>query len=149
MKQFIIALVIVGFLAGICVFRVVWDVSQSRKLMKPYLSYANLVYLASGCDDYKKQRGVWPEDINHLADFRPDLSESTTDAYGHAIMLLPYSEKTGCGELISFGRDGKPGGDNQFDRDIVIRFPTDMETNAQWNKQVSERFKSRAARGLW
>jgi len=67
------------------------------------------------------------------------LSGQMQDSYGHAIILIPYSEKTGCGAVVSYGRDGRPGGDKMFDQDIELRFPTNTDTNAQWNRQVGKR----------
>jgi hypothetical protein len=152
LKGLILCFAIIGVLAGLfvslSVFHILWSLHARDKRVMPYASYTRLVNLASGFDDYKKQNGVWPADIIQLVNVRPDLGNDTNDAYGHAVILIPYSEKAGYGELISYGRDGKPGGDNKFDRDIEIRFPTETETNAQWNKQVSERFKSRVDRGL-
>jgi len=153
-KAIILTCAILGIFAGMSVFYVVWKTGEAAKNMKPYISYVHLANLASGFDDYKKQNGVWPEDITQLVKVRPDLGNENelfpvTDAYGHAFILIPYSEALGYGSLISYGRDGKPGGDNKFDQDIEIRFPTETETNAQWNKQVGERFKTRASRGLW
>jgi hypothetical protein len=141
--------VVIGVFASVCVFWIIWKTHETGKLFKPYASYAGLVNLASGFDDYKKQNGAWPTNITQLVEVRPDLGNATNDAYGHAVILIPYSEKAGYGEVISYGRDGRSGGDNQFDRDLMIRFPMEMETNAQWNQQVADRFKSRASRGLW
>jgi hypothetical protein len=149
LKTLILIFAILGVFAAVCVFHILWKTHELIKTAKPYSSYTELVNLASGFDDYKKQNGVWPADITQLVNVRPDLGNDTNDAYGHAVILIPYSEKAGYGEVISYGRDGKQGGDNQFDRDLVIRFPMEMETNAQWNKQVADRFKSRASRGLW
>ena len=148
-KAIILTCVILGVFAGGSVFYVVWKTSKAAKEMKPYISYTKLVNLADGFNDYKKQKGVWPADITQLINIRPDLVNDITDAYNHAVIVIPYSEKAKYGEAISYGQDGKPGGDNRFDQDIVIRFPVDAETNVQWNKQVAERFKSRASRGLW
>ena len=147
-KTLVILVCAVGIMAFAVIAHILWALHRFDKTAKPYGSYTRLVNLASGFDDYKKQNGVWPADITQLVEVRPDLGNDTNDAYGHAVVLIPYSEKTGYGEVISYGRDGKPGGDNQLDRDLVIRFPMEVETNAQWNKQVANRFKSRSSRGL-
>ena len=152
LKGLILCFAIIGALAGMFVFLsviyILW-VNYDRGIrVKPYASYWRLVNLGNGFDDYKKQNGVLPADVIQLVNFRPDLANDTNDAYGRPVILIPYSEKTGYGELISYGRDGKPGGENKFDRDIEIRFPMETETNAQWNTQISERFKSRADRGM-
>jgi hypothetical protein len=146
-KAIIVTCAVLGPL-GISVYYVAWRTGATMERMKPYTSYTALVNLAEGFDYYKKEYGVWPADTNQLVKVRPDLVNDITDGYGRAVIVIPCSEKAGYGEVISYGRDGKPGGDDQFDRDIAIRFPMDTETNAQWNKQAAERFKSRRSRGL-
>ena len=141
-KTFVTVFAVFGIFAIVTFFILLWQVHSLDKSFKPYISYVKLVNLAAACDDYKKQYGGWPTDITQLGKLRPDLNEAKTDAYGHAVILVPYSEALGYGSLISYGRDGKPGGDNKLDQDIVIRFPVNAETNAQWNKQVGERFKN-------
>ena len=140
-KSRIITLGITGILAGVTFLIVLWQVSHLDKSFKPYIPYVKLVNLAAACDDYKKQYGGWPTNINQLGMLRPDLNEAKTDAYGHDVVLVPYSEALGYGEIVSYGRDGKLGGSNKFDQDIALRFPVETQTNAQWNKQVGKRFK--------
>jgi hypothetical protein len=151
LKELILCFAIIGILAGmfvsLSVFHILWRLHAGDERIKPYSSFTRLANLGYGFDDYKKQKGEWPADITQLVNFRPDLGNDTNDAYGRAVILIPYSEKAGYGELISYGSDGKPGGDNKFDRDIEIRFPTETETNAQWNAQVRERFKGRGDHG--
>ena len=148
MRSIVKVFLVVCAIPCVLVLAFLWHLEELKEASKPYMSYTGLVYLANGCDEYKRQYGVFPEKIEQLRRFRPDMVASTVDAYGHSVVLVPYNESIGYGELISYGRDGKPGGDNQFDRDIVIRFPLDTGTNAQWNKQVAEQFKSRESRGL-
>jgi hypothetical protein len=149
LKRNISIFVIAVMLAASPVFYVIWKTGQTGKLIKPYGSYIRLVNLASGFDDFKKQNGEWPADTAQLVVVRPDLGNDTTDSYGHDVVFVPYNEAVGYGEFISYGQDGMPGGNNKFDRDIVIRFPMETKANAEWNKQVADRFKSRTDRGLW
>jgi len=53
--------------------------------------------------------------------------------WGSDFLLVPYKESLGYGEIISYGRDGKPGGTGA-DSDLVVRYPS--EINAAWNKQA-------------
>ncbi len=138
----------VGILVFTVVASILWNLHRFDKIVKPYISYTRLVNLAYGMDDYKQQHGQWPTNIAQLVIVRPDLANSTTDAYTNTIVFINFSESAGYGALISYGRDGKPGGDNKFDRDIEVRFPTETPTNTQWNAQIQERFKNRADRGL-
>ena len=141
LKTLLIVFATICILLSAIVLTVLWGIHKHEKAYQPRWSYGALMSLASGFDDYRKQNGVWPADINQLVKFRPDLYPATTDSYSHAIILIPYNDAVGYGELISYGRDGKPGGDNKFDRDIIVRFPMETETNAEWNKQIGERFK--------
>jgi hypothetical protein len=147
-KVLVILVCIVGIIAFTVIAHILWALHRFDKTVKPYSSYTRLINLARGMDDYKQHNGQWPTNLTQLVIVRPDLEQDTTDAYGYMVILVNYNEEKGCGELISYGKDGKSGGDNKYDRDIEIRFPMNSETNAQWNKQISERFKSRADRGL-
>jgi hypothetical protein len=148
LKAMAILFAIIGLLVSASVIQILWTVSRQEKAIKPYASYCALKNLAEGFDYYKKQNGVWPTNTNQLVKLRPDLENDLTDGYGRPIVIVPFNEKNGYGALLSYGRDGKPGGENRFDQDIEIRFPMGAETNAKWNNQVGDRFKSRAARGL-
>lgn len=110
-----------------------WETNvRQPELFKPYISYVKLINLATACDDYKRKYGTWPGNIKELAMLRPDLEEASIDAYGNQVVLVPVDPRTGYGELISYGHDGKPGG-TDVDKDIIIKFPIDA--NADWNKQ--------------
>ena len=147
-KVLAILVCVLSIIAFAVIAHIFWSIHRYDKKIKPFASYTRLNNLAKGMDDYKQQNGQWPTNLTELATFRPDLSVETTDAYGNAVILVNFNQSNGYGELISYGSDGKPGGNNKFDRDIEIRFPMDMETNMQWNEQVRERFKSRADRGF-
>ena len=43
------------------------------------------------------------------------------DAWGHALVLQPFDPAKGYGAIISYGRDGRPGGTGA-DADIEIRW---------------------------
>ncbi len=91
------------------------------------------MYLAEGCEKYRAQYGAQPNSLIQLQAGRPELADPwDKDAWGREIMLVPYKESLGYGQIISYGRDGKPGG-ARADGDLAVRFPT--QTNAEWNKQ--------------
>jgi len=108
---------------------------------KPYITYTRLMGVALDCDKYKEQYGVWPNSIAQLIAFRSELTDWAKDAWGKGnnnmwgryVVLVPFDKSFGYGEVISYGRDGKPEGTGA-DRDLIVRFPT--ETNADWNKQM-------------
>lgn len=129
--------IVLGILFGIviCLFVYAQAIHQRElQRVKPYVTYTRLVYLAEGCDRYKAQSGVWPRSLEQLQSGRPELVDPwDKDAWGRKILVVPYNESTGYGEIISYGRDGKSGGSGD-DRDLVIRFP--CQSNANWNEAM-------------
>ena len=144
----VILVCVVGIIAFTGIAHILWSQHRFEEEVSPYASYTRLINLARGMDGYKQHSGQWPTNLAQLVIARPDLESETTDAYGRIVILVSYNQESGYGELISYGKDGKPGGDNKYDRDIEIRFPVDTETNAQWNSLIKERFKNRADRGF-
>jgi hypothetical protein len=113
--------------------------TNELKKLEPWRTYSTAMYVASrGCGDYDEQHGVWPDSLDQLRAFRGDINERCKDAWGRNFLFVPYNKSLGYGEIISYGRDAKPGG-NGLDRDIVIRFPIDA--NATWNEQQGEGLK--------
>ncbi|HTS16973.1 MAG TPA: type II secretion system protein GspG [Verrucomicrobiae bacterium] len=101
--------------------------------IKPWVTYGGVMYIAKGCDKYKAQYGEWPGSLAQLVAGRPEFGDPWgKDAWGRYLVLVPFNPSLGYGQIISYGRDGKPGGTGP-DRDLVVRFPTDA--NADWNKQ--------------
>ena len=143
-------LVLITLVVLVCIaaLHILSHIRNSDEEMKPYVSYVRMVNLASGIEDYKKRNATWPQSMVQVIDIRPDLAIDATDAYESAITYVPYRSSIGYGELVSYGADGKAGGSNRFDADIHIRFPTEVETNSQWNEEIRKRFKDRSARGL-
>jgi hypothetical protein len=119
---------------------------RERQESKPYITYTRLMDVALDCDKYNVQYGVWPNSLTKLIAFRPELIDWAKDAWGQNddglwgryVVLVPYDKSLGYGEVVSYGRDGKPGGTG-LNSDLVVRFPT--EVNAAWNKQQGEGLK--------
>jgi hypothetical protein len=134
----IILLVIISVVAGLFI----WGWIASNRVIeeiKPYVTYSRLMFVAAGCDEYKKEKGVWPTSLAQLHAFRVDLNDPwTRDSWGRDVVLVPYDESLSYGEVISYGRDGKIGGSGP-DRDLVVRFPCEANTN--WNEQVGSGLK--------
>jgi Type II secretion system (T2SS), protein G len=129
---FIICGIPIILIAGLWLFGVIAVRQQSQEI-KPWITYRRLLYVALGCDEYKKRNGAWPNSLAQLHSFRTDLNDPwTKDAWGRDVVLIPYNEHLGYGEIISYGRDGKPGG-TDADRNLQVRFPT--ESNSEWNEQ--------------
>lgn len=107
--------------------------SQKRETIRPFMTYKCLINIASGCDQYKANYDRWPDSLATLTNALPQFGDPwDKDGWGREVILIPYDKSVGYGEIISYGRDGKPGGAGD-DRDLEIRFPMDANTN--WNKQ--------------
>lgn len=137
---------IVFFICGVLVLLIaglfVWghlSSDREQQEIKPYVTWTRLMYLAEGCDKYRAQYGVWPASLAQLQTGRPELVDPwDKDAWGRQVVFVPYDKSTSYGELISYGRDGKAGGAGD-DRDLVIRFPCEANTN--WNAQIGAGLK--------
>ena len=98
---------------------------------KPYAGCNMLLNLAaSGCEAFKNVRGSWPNSLDDVYAMRDDVVRK--DPWGHDFGFTPFDSGKGYGEVISYGRDGKPGGTGE-NADLVIRFP--VKANADWNRQ--------------
>jgi hypothetical protein len=92
------------------------------------------MFVASGCDEYQAKYGNFPASLAELHTLREDLSEPwTQDAWERHLIISPYNKSLGYGRIISYGRDGKPGG-NDNDKDLEVRFP--LTANEEWNRSV-------------
>lgn len=112
---------------------------REAQAVKPYLTYTRLIGAAEDCDDFWKERHHWPESMAQLRTFRALLIEWGVDLWDRDFLLVPYNESLGYGEIISYGRDGKPGGSADADQDIIVRFPT--SPNTEWNTRVGQDLK--------
>lgn len=135
------AIIILVLLVGAAIFwtcfyfRVEKEMRIEAQEIKPFQTYYCLMNIADGCDWYKERFGKWPDTLAQVTTGRPDLADRSTDSWGRIFIFVPYKESAGFGEVISYGRDGKPGGTGD-DRDLEIRFPTDLYTN--WNEKERE-----------
>jgi len=81
------------------------------------------------CDVYYKSFGAWPasrSDFYHNRSnivFVPRPESQTNDAWGRPIVFTTWNSTLGYGTLLSYGRDGRPGGTG-LDADIEFRFGT-------------------------
>jgi hypothetical protein len=126
---------ILSLVVGLVLWSWIRD-EKERQAIKPYVTYKRLMHVASWCGRYKEQRGAWPNSLTELRTFQPECNPPwSTDAWGKNFILIPYQESLGYGQVISYGRDGKPGGDG-LDRDLVVRFP--CKPNETWNAKQGE-----------
>jgi hypothetical protein len=106
------------------------SVDRIRERSNPFYTYYSMVGIAEACEEYKSDYGKWPTNITQL-DFKFGGSPAK-DAWGNNIIFVPYAGALDYGQLISYGRDGKPGGSG-LNRDWVLRFP--MKENYAWDKR--------------
>jgi hypothetical protein len=134
--------ILIGLCAAIVLLFVVgryygW---REKQEWKPFITYTRQMGVASDCDKYKRQYGVWPQSLDQLISFKPELVDwakdgwGKSDAWGGYVVLVPYDEKLGYGKVISYGRDGKPGGTG-LDSDTQVRYP--VPSNYAWNKNYA------------
>lgn len=130
---FAICGIVAILIAGLWLWGWIANEIQAQEI-KPWQTYSRLMYLVSpGCDEYKKKYGTWPSSLTQLRELRPDLNEASKDVWGRDVVLVPYDKSLGYGEIISYGRDGKPGGTGA-NRDLIVRFPE--AANTSWNEQM-------------
>jgi general secretion pathway protein G len=79
--------------------------------------------------NYFQMLGTWPKSIHALVEnpsniFFVSASVKTNDPWGRPIIYEPFDPSRGYGRVLSYGRDGKPGGEGP-DADIERRFGPD------------------------
>jgi hypothetical protein len=111
-----------------------WDIHRGEEENKPVVTYKRLMFVAAGCDKYKQSNGAFPDSLEVLHGVGMEVNDLwTKDAWRRDVIVIPYEASLGYGKIISYGRDGKPGGTGK-DRDLEVRFP--VEENHDWNKKM-------------
>jgi Type II secretion system (T2SS), protein G len=95
----------------------------------------NSVALASS--SYHQFYGRWPTSLQDFGIYSPrnpkhygfltyanTFSLATSDGWFHPLIYKPFDPSVGYGSVISYGRDGQPGGVGP-DADIEVRFGRD------------------------
>lgn len=125
---------IIGIIAVVLLGLLAWLIYTSRN--------AELIYTRCALDGvsfatsyYFQLYGAWP---TSLQDFHPEnrrrnpkghgfltyartFSLATGDGWLHPLVYKPFDPSVGYGSVISYGRDGQPGGTGA-DTDIEVRF---------------------------
>ena len=86
-----------------------------------------LATYAAASSSFSNQMGRWPTSEVELVSNSAGLvfvepPPPWRDAWHHVIAYEPFTTQAGFGRVISYGRDGKPGGSGA-DADIERRFP--------------------------
>jgi general secretion pathway protein G len=79
--------------------------------------------------------GRWPKDLAELTVNEKNIvyierGDFERDAWGHKFVFEAADSKHGYCRILSFGRDGKPGG-SSYDADLELRFSKDPNQDAQ------------------
>lgn len=77
----------------------------------------------------------WPKNLAELTVNEKNIvyirhGEFDRDAWGHEFVFEVADVKQGYCRILSFGRDGKPGG-RDYDADLEIQFSNDPDQDAQ------------------
>ena len=144
----IVGAIVIGLVVlGLVSFRL--SVYREEQQFKQGITFKGLLFVAAGCDAYKVHKGKWPNSLEELHTFRTDLNSPwTQDSWGRDFIIVPFSMSSGYGEVISYGRDARPGGTG-LDKDLSLRFP--LESNKAWNEQegVGLKFPGRVIDTNW
>jgi Type II secretion system (T2SS), protein G len=99
---------------------------KMRTLMRVARTRTELASYPLASSNYFETFGRWPQSISEFTNNSSNIVfiASTTpnkDAWGRAILYEPFDPRRGYGRVLSYGRDGQPGGDGP-DADIEFRF---------------------------
>jgi len=69
---------------------------------------------------YHDEHKTWPQSLADLTNLIY-CERGLVDGWGHPLIYQPFDPAKGYGAVISYGRDGKPGGTGE-DADLEVRF---------------------------
>ena len=100
---------------------------KARRRAQQDLTKAQVSLLAAASSAFATKLGRWPtsevELVSNAANLRFIYPPTPfPDAWGHPFVYQPYTTNAGFGRVLSYGRDGKPGGTGGA-ADIERRFP--------------------------
>jgi len=99
-----------------------------RERMKAQRTEIHMCVLAAAASEAFKSQHVWPASVQDLI-AHPDiggnmagfLKSGTNDLWGNPYLLEAFDPVRGYGRIISYGRDGLPGGKGSA-KDIVLHY---------------------------
>jgi hypothetical protein len=100
---------------------------QTRTPIAIARTNAQLTCYQKASTNFFAQTGRWPTSAmelvrNCMGKVFISPSPPAHDGWGQQIIYEPYTTNVGYGRVLSYGRDGKPGGTGA-DADIEFRFP--------------------------
>jgi len=73
-------------------------------------------------NNFNARVGRWPTSLREVETNSSNVVFDHNDPWSRPYILIPYNSATGFGRILTYGRDGKPGGTG-VDADIERRFP--------------------------
>jgi hypothetical protein len=100
---------------------------RMRQQIKVASTRAHLVAYQCAATNYFNRIGRWPQSAQELVSNSAGIifiypGPPWADAWGNPVIFTPFSRVHGSGSILSYGRDGKPGGTGT-DADIEMKFP--------------------------
>lgn len=86
-----------------------------------------LAAVGSASESYHNEFASWPASLADLTnnpkkiEFVSFNASGAIEGWGHPLIYQPFDPAKGHGAVISYGRDGKPGGTGA-DADLEVRF---------------------------
>jgi general secretion pathway protein G len=120
------AVTVLGFLVLSLVAVNVPQIMSLRNAARVAENSLELGQLQAASSNYFSDFHRWPRSIHDLTRNPSnivfiDRVQLTNDAWGGPLLYEPFDAKRGFGRIISYGRDGKPGGSGP-DADVERRF---------------------------
>ena len=116
-------------LMGLCVifvplFLYAWNVGRTTGRVAR--ATVQLITYQRAITNFNATAGRWPTSVRELETNSLNLVFIVTpdhnDPWSRPYIFVPYNSATGFGRIVTYGRDGKPGGTG-VDADIERRFP--------------------------
>jgi general secretion pathway protein G len=117
-------LILLGVGSLMCVFVLSrWTVYRTTGRVA--LATAEIANYQTAITNFNKTVGRWPHSLLELKSNSTQMVfivAPSKDPWGRPFIYVPFNSVTGFGRVITYGRDGKPGGTG-LDADIERRFP--------------------------
>jgi hypothetical protein len=128
-KRVIIAVMLFLVLGTTFLYWILSGIFRFEELRKPKGTYFGLTYAANLCEGFSK------DEYDEVA-CSTNMHARFHDCWDRKFIFSPFDEKLGYGRLISYGKDGKPGGSGD-NRDLEVRFPMGDPANEKWNEDFA------------
>jgi type II secretory pathway pseudopilin PulG len=87
---------------------------------------AQLMSYQAAINNFNARVGRWPTSLREVETNSSNMvflnTPNHNDPWSRRYIFVPYNSATGFGRILTYGRDGKPGGTG-VDADIERRFP--------------------------